>query len=287
MARKSTGTGGNRRASRVWKGENIKDLFNRNIDYMRISITDKCNLRCTYCMPEGEVPRRQHSELLSFEEIVRIVGVAVTLGISKVRLTGGEPLVKRDITDLVRMLKTIPGLKQLAMTTNGVLLAAMAAGLREAGLDSLNISVDTLDPLNYRAITRCGRLEDALAGIEAARREGFPIKINTVVSDTTTDNEIAQLAAFCEQNGFRHQLINHYALSREKLDSYHFERPPKCGDCNRIRLLSDGKLKPCLHSNHEVPVNLNNIEDSIRKTVLLKPERGGVCSNRSMIEIGG
>ena len=287
MARKSTGTGGNHRASRVWKGENIKDLFNRDITYMRISITDKCNLRCTYCMPEGEVPRRRHSDFLSFEEIVRIVRVAVSLGIRKVRLTGGEPLVKRGIIDLVGMLKAIEGLEQLAMTTNGVLLADMAAGLRKAGLDSLNISVDTLDPVRYRAITRCGTLAKALAGIEAARNEGFPIKINTVVGDATTDEEIARLAAFCEERGFRHQLINHYALSRDKLDSYRFERPPKCGGCNRIRLLSDGRLKPCLHSDHEVPVDLTDIEGSIRRTILLKPERGGVCSNRSMIEIGG
>jgi GTP 3',8-cyclase len=281
------GTKGNRRASRVWKGENIKDLFNREIYYLRISITDKCNLRCTYCMPDGEVPRKKHSDFLSLEEITRIVQVAVSMGIRKVRLTGGEPLIKRGITDLIKMLNAIPGLEHLAMTSNGVLLSNMAAELKAAGLDSMNISLDTLDPEKYRSITRVGNLKETLAGIETARKLEFPIKINSVVMDDTSDKEITALAEFCRLNGFRHQLINHYSLSADKKDNYTFDRPPRCSACNRIRLLADGKMKPCLHSDQEIPVNMDNIAESIRTTILMKPERGGICSNRSMIEIGG
>jgi cyclic pyranopterin phosphate synthase len=238
-------------------------------------------------MPEGEVPRRKHSDFLSFEEITRIADVAVSLGIRKVRLTGGEPLVKRGICDLVAMLKSLPGLEHLALTTNGVLLDSMARELINSGLDSMNISLDTLDPERYRRITRVGNLSVTLAGIEKARRLGFPIKINTVVMEDTTEGEIAALADFCRRNGYRHQLINHYSLSADKKDNYSFDRPPKCSACNRIRLLADGKLKPCLHSDHEVPVDMNDIAGSIRATIEKKPERGGICSNRSMVEIGG
>ncbi|ORC35754.1 molybdenum cofactor biosynthesis protein MoeA [Marispirochaeta aestuarii] len=265
----------------------MKDLFNREINYLRISITDKCNLRCTYCMPDGEVPRRKHSDFLSFEEITRIAEVAVSLGIRKVRLTGGEPLVKRGICDLVAMLKALPGLEHLAMTTNGVLLGSMARELKNSGLDSMNISLDSLNPERYHRISRVGDLSVTLAGIESARRLGFPIKINTVVMDDTPEGEIAALAEFCRRNGFRHQLINHYSLSADKKDNYSFDRPPKCSACNRIRLLADGKLKPCLHSDHEVQVDMNDIAGSIRATIEKKPERGGICSNRSMVEIGG
>ena len=138
-------------------------------------------------MPDGEVPRRKHSDFLSFEEITRIAEVAVSLGIRKVRLTGGEPLVKRGICDLVAMLKALPGLEHLALTTNGVLLDSMARELKNSGLDSMNISLDTLDPERYRRITRVGNLSVTLAGIEKARRLGFPIKINTVVMEDTTE----------------------------------------------------------------------------------------------------
>ena len=133
------------------------DSYNREITYLRISVTDKCNLRCRYCMPEEGVPVRRHEEFLSFEEITAVVRAAVKLGVTKVRLTGGEPLVKRGIVDLVRMVRSVEGLRHLAMTTNGTLLARFAGELKAAGLDSVNVSLDTLDPERYRHLTRGGR----------------------------------------------------------------------------------------------------------------------------------
>ncbi len=172
------------------------DAYQRPISYLRISVTDRCNLRCLYCMPEDGVPWRPHEEILRYEEFETIVRAAAALGISKVRLTGGEPLVRLGIDDLVRKLARIPGIDDLAMTTNGILLSRYAEALADAGLDRVNISLDTLDPARFRRITRRGELSDVLTGIEAARRAGLrPIKINTVVIRGLNDDEVVELAA--------------------------------------------------------------------------------------------
>lgn len=160
----------------------LHDTFGRTIDYLRISLTDRCNLRCLYCMPEEGVPSLCQEKILRLEEIERIVSVAAKCGIKHLRLTGGEPLVRKGITDLISALKRIPGIESIALTTNGILLPPMAAALKEAGLDRVNISLDSLDAAQYHAITRRGNLKDALAGIEAAFSYGFdPVKINVVV----------------------------------------------------------------------------------------------------------
>ena len=263
------------------------DRFNRPITYLRISVTDKCNLRCRYCMPPEGVPPRRHDDLMSFEQMTAVAGASVHLGVSKIRLTGGEPLVKRGIVDLVRMLAGIEGLEHLAMTTNGTLLSTFAQPLREAGLDSLNISLDTLDAERYRFLTRVGRIEDALAGLDAARREGFPVKVNMVVLKDTRSEEVDGMRQFCAERGLRLQLINHFDLGSEKSDSYGFDRPPSCARCNRIRLMADGKLKPCLHSDLEVKLDFSRLEECLREAAFSKPERGGACRNRAMSQIGG
>lgn len=160
----------------------MKDSHGRTIDYLRISLTDRCNLRCIYCMPEEGVHALSHDDILTLEEIERLVRIAADMGITRVRLTGGEPLVRRGATDLIRALKGIPGIESVALTTNGILLPRMAAELAEAGLSRVNISLDTLDPEQYRAITRCGSFEDAMVGIDAALEAGFsPVKLNAVV----------------------------------------------------------------------------------------------------------
>ncbi|MCK5154204.1 MAG: GTP 3',8-cyclase MoaA [Spirochaetales bacterium] len=264
------------------------DQFNREIHYLRISVTDKCNLRCTYCMPEEGVPFKPHSEIMSFEEIVRVVEAAAELGIDKIRLTGGEPLVRRDVVELVRMIKAVKGIEHLGMTTNGVLLDKLAQPLRDAGMDSVNISMDTLNPERYKKITRIGDISYTLKGIDAAIAAGFEsIKINVVVMDNTPNSEIKDMQNFCNEKSLTLQLINHYDLSHEKKNTYKFDRPPKCAICNRIRLTADGVLKPCLHSNQEIPVNPTDIISSLKETILDKPENGSVCTNRNMIEIGG
>jgi cyclic pyranopterin phosphate synthase len=263
------------------------DSYKRRIDYLRISVTDKCNLRCRYCMPEEGVPQRRHEDFLSHERIVEVVRAAVGLGLTKIRLTGGEPLVKRGVVELAGMIRAVPGVRHLAMTTNGTLLARHAAGLRKAGLDSLNISLDTLDAERYRHLTRGGKIQEVLEGIEAARRQGFPIKINTVVLEDTAPAEIERLRAFCREKGLQLQLINHFDIASAKSEQYLFDRPPRCAACNKIRLLADGHLKPCLHSDQEILLDPADIEGSLRRTIEAKPENGCACTNRVMSQIGG
>lgn len=159
----------------------MKDSHGRTIDYLRISLTDRCNFRCIYCMPEEGVSPMGHDEILSLEEVERLVAIAAKHGIKSVRLTGGEPLVRKGVEDLVRALTTIEGIENISMTTNGVLLPKMAEGLKAAGLNRVNISLDTLDPEQFRQVTRVGNLEDALAGLDAALKVGFsPVKVNAV-----------------------------------------------------------------------------------------------------------
>ena len=184
------------------------DACNRPISYLRVSVTDRCNLRCLYCMPSEGVPFRAHEEILRYEEIERVVRAAAGLGISKVRLTGGEPLVRAGIVSLVEMLARIPGVDDLAMTTNGIHLARYAHDLRLAGLKRVNVSLDTLQEDKYTHITRGGRLADALAGIESAEREGLvPLKINTVVLRGFNDDEIVDIARLTLQRPWHVRFI--------------------------------------------------------------------------------
>ena len=159
----------------------MKDGHGRTIDYLRISLTDRCNYRCIYCMPEQGVESMCHTDILRIEEIAQVVRAFAKLGIRSVRLTGGEPLVRKGVVDLVRDINETPGIKNISLTTNGVLLPRMADQLREAGLSRVNISLDTLDAEQFRQITRCGELQQTLDGIDAALEAGFnPVKINAV-----------------------------------------------------------------------------------------------------------
>ena len=172
------------------------DNQGRNIRYLRLSVTDRCNFRCRYCMPAEGVCKREHSEMLSFEELTEIVRTAVSLGVSKVRLTGGEPLVRRGIVDLCRSLRAINGVRELTMTTNGALLPQYAAELKQAGVDRLNISLDTLNEDKFALLTRGGSLADTLAGLDAAQHAGFRgTKLNAVLLGCRTDFECGLLAA--------------------------------------------------------------------------------------------
>ncbi len=171
------------------------DNFNRPISYLRVSVTDRCNLRCVYCMPSQGIPWRPHDEILRYEEIETVVRAAAELGINKVRLTGGEPLVRQGIVNLVAMLSRIPGVDDLAMTTNGTLLARYAEELKAAGLKRVNVSLDTLRPERFRTITRLGELSDTIEGIAAAKEAGLlPVKINTVVIRGLNDDEVVDFA---------------------------------------------------------------------------------------------
>jgi len=171
------------------------DSFHRKIDYLRMSITDRCNLRCYYCMPESGIPKIDHSEILRYEEIVRLVGIVIAMGMSKVRLTGGEPLVRRDVLSLCENISKLPGLKSISLTTNGVLLSDFAEGLFRAGIRRINVSLDTLKAERFALITKMDLFDRVWEGIMTALRVGFsPVKLNTVVMRGVNDDEIEDLA---------------------------------------------------------------------------------------------
>jgi cyclic pyranopterin phosphate synthase len=173
----------------------LKDKYERVIDYMRISITDRCNLRCVYCMPERRVKLFEHRDILSYEEIIRVVRVAVSLGVKKIRLTGGEPLTRKNIFFLISSLKAIKGIEDISLTTNGILLEKYAKGLADSGLNRINISLDSLKADRYREITRGGDISLVLKGIDAAEDAGLlPVKINIVPIRNINDDEIVDFA---------------------------------------------------------------------------------------------
>lgn len=319
----------------------MKDLYGRKINYMRLSITDLCNLRCVYCMPEEGVEKRLHKKNLSFEEMIGLVKAGVALGIDKIRLTGGEPLVRHGIVELVREIGQIKGIKDLTMTTNGILLAKYAKDLKAAGLNRVNISLDTFDPEKYHTITRWGHVEDVFEGIEAAKEAGLhPIKINAVLINGFNDDEIETFVNYTRNNAVDVRFIelmplgespgfaeNKYIsndevlkrvpelepiVQREKSSPAEYYRLPGakgriglinpiskhfCKECNRIRVTTDGKIKPCLHSNQEIDILALRKEGLTYEEILLKaieekPEKHHINENekqllRNMNEIGG
>jgi cyclic pyranopterin phosphate synthase len=193
----------------------LVDTFGRTHNNLRISVTDRCNLRCTYCMPE-EVTFLDRVELLTFEEIAAFVRIAAPLGIDKVRLTGGEPLMRKDLPTLVALLAAIPGIKDIGLTTNGLLLADQARPLFDAGLRRLNVSLDTLDPGRFRELTRRDGLEKVLAGLAAATAVGFhPIKVNAVSIRGVTDRDAVSLARYCREHGFELRFIEYMPIGAE------------------------------------------------------------------------
>lgn len=321
-------------------GRNI-DNYGRTIDYLRISVTDKCNLRCSYCMPEDGVCKKEHTQMLRNEEMLKIVKVAAAEGVKKIRLTGGEPLVRKGILDLIREINQIPGIEDICMTTNGILLKDQAVALKEAGLRRVNISLDTLDSEKYREITRGGSLEEAMAGIEAAVEAGMaPIKINTVLIGGVNDGEVMDFMNFAAKYQCEWRIIelmpigevsdwsaDHFVSGQKLLEGISSLEPiidttmrrvkkfynkdlelsvglidaisgKFCDSCNRLRLTSDGKIKPCLHSDveHDVFPHLDDpvkLRDFYRTCVLDKPKEhhmeddGYQPITRNMNRIGG
>lgn len=313
------------------------DQKGRNITYLRISVTDKCNLRCTYCMPEEGVSPLCHSDIMSVEETIDAAKAAAALGISKIRITGGEPLVRKGIIELCGGIAQIPGIEEICITTNGTLLPAYAKELRDAGVDRLNISLDTLDPMKYEKITRIGNLEQALDGIRAAKEAGFTdLKINVVLMAGFNDNEIPEFVALTKDENLDVRFIELMPIgSGAQMDAYvscdrvldavpslvplhkadgvaELYRLPDglgrigliraisckfCRQCNKIRLTADGHLKPCLHSDIELPIkglSQDQIKETIADAIRLKPEDSGnldrqhpSCAGRSMHQIGG
>ena len=317
----------------------MKDQFNREITYLRVSITDRCNLRCRYCMPEEGVCKLQHQDILRYEEILEIVAMAAELGVKKVRVTGGEPLVRLGCADLCAGISAIPGIGEVVLTTNGILLEQQAEALKQAGVQRVNVSLDTMDPEKYRSITGGGDIQRVLRGIEAARNVGMtPIKINTVLMGGFNDGEIPEFVEMTRTHPIELRFIElmpmgpgaefgegAYLSGQTVLDrvpelqplpadggvarlyslpgaagrvglisplSRHF-----CGSCNRLRLTSEGALKPCLHSSQEIPLrglHGDALRDAMISAILAKPQMHGALdahhrsqAGRNMNTIGG
>ncbi len=264
------------------------DKYNRRINYLRISVTDRCNLRCVYCMPAEGIKLLPHDEILSFDEIVEFTRVAVEMGIDKVRITGGEPLVRKGIVDLIEMIGRIPGIRDFAMTTNGTLLEKFAKPLADAGLQRVNISLDTLDPEKYRKVTRRGNIQSVFKGIEAAKKAGLkPIKINCVVKNSSAEQDAQQVKSFCKENDLQIRFIHEMNLKTGDFSVVEGGDGGNCKICNRLRLTANGKIKPCLFSNIEFDIRKLGYEKTIRLALENKPRSGTVNEVNMFSNIGG
>ena len=239
-------------------------------------------------MPSEGIKLKRHEDILRYEEIEEIVRVAVKLGFYKFRLTGGEPLVRRGIIDLVWKLAQIEGVKTLAMTTNGLLLSDYAKPLKDAGLNRLNISVDSLKPERYQLITRGGDLNQAIAGIKAAKDAQFEkIKLNVVIVDGFNEDEKDDFKKFAKENEMKVRFVKKMDLKSGDYYGVEGGDGGNCSICNRIRLTADGKLRSCLFSDYEVCVREVGIEQAFYDVINSKPIKGDKCLKREMIEIGG
>ncbi len=264
------------------------DRFDRNITYLRISVTDRCNLRCRYCMPEEGVKLISHEDILSYDEITAFTRVAVAAGINKVRITGGEPLVRKGIASLVEMISAIEGVTDLSMTTNGILLSEYAAPLAAAGLMRVNISLDTLDPDKFGFVTRGGDITAVLRGIEAAQRAGLrPVKINCVIKSTPDEEDARAVAEYCMKEGLEVRFIRQMDLAAGTFSVVHGGSGGHCAKCNRLRLTPEGMLRPCLFSDKGFSVRELGAEEALRRAVEEKPERGTVNHINGFYNIGG
>jgi cyclic pyranopterin phosphate synthase len=266
----------------------VYDRFNRNINYLRISVTDRCNLRCTYCMPEEGIQLLRHEDILSFDEIKDFTEVAVANGVTKVRITGGEPLVRKGITTLVRMISEIKGIKDLSMTTNGVLLKQFAHELRAAGLHRVNISLDTIDPEKFKTITRTGNIIDVFEGINTAKNTGLiPVKINCVIKESKEEEEAKAVTLFCKDNNLEIRYIRQMDLINGHFSMVEGGTGGDCSICNRLRLTANGMLKPCLFNNIEFDIRELGFEKAMKLAVELKPECGSKNETGAFYNIGG
>lgn len=232
----------------------LQDRFNRLISYLRISVTDRCNFRCVYCMPAEGVEISPREEILSFEEIARIVRIGATLGLTKIRLTGGEPTVRRDLPTLIAMLRAIPEIQEIAMTTNAALLDELAAPLKDAGLDRLNISLDTLSREKAREIARRDEFDRVLAGIEASKRAGLGLKFNTVVMRGLNDDELPELLEFARSYDAQLRFIEYMPMGMARFDE-------------RNRLVSSAETRTILGAKFDLVSEAENGD----------PARGYIC----------
>lgn len=264
------------------------DRYDRKIDYLRVSVTDRCNLRCIYCMPEEGVVPLRHSDILSYEEILEVVNVAASLGVNKVRITGGEPLVRKGITGLIREISKLDAIRDLSMTSNGILMEEYADQLKEAGLHRVNISLDTLDPDRYHQLTRGGDLNRVLRGIIAALNAGLtPVKINCVTERSSEEPDARSVIEFCRERGLPVRFIRRMNLASGDFGVVEGGEGGKCNQCNRLRLTANGKIKPCLFSDLEYDVRELGPETALKMAVSWKPASGTFSLSGRFYTTGG
>jgi cyclic pyranopterin phosphate synthase len=266
----------------------VLDRFNRNLNYLRISVTDRCNLRCRYCMPESGIKLLHHEEILTFDEITDFTRLAVNYGVTKVRITGGEPLVRRGIVTLVSMLAQIEGIGDLSMTTNGILLKQFADDLKSAGLQRVNISLDTVDNEKFAYITRSGSLNDVFEGIEAALKAGLvPVKINCVINKSKEESEAKTVTEYCRKNDLEIRYIRQMDLVNGHFSVVEGGSGGDCAICNRLRITANGMLKPCLFNDLEFDIRKLGNEKALRLAAEHKPECGTRNFTGEFYNIGG
>jgi cyclic pyranopterin phosphate synthase len=261
------------------------DSHNRKISYLRISVTDRCNLRCRYCMPPEGISQLSHSEILSYEEILRLARVAVKRGITKVRITGGEPLVRKGVVRLVQQLSTLPGLQDISMTTNGILLEEFASALFDAGLRRVNISMDSLNPDKYREITRGGDLSRVWEGVLAARRLGIaPIKINVVAISGWNDTEILDFARLTLRDPLQVRFIEFMPLGSS---SEWKEERCISGEEIRRRLEAFLPLEPVERegNGHDGPARIFKFPGSPGEIGLISPISDHFCASCNRLRL--
>jgi GTP 3',8-cyclase len=273
----------------------MKDAFGRDITYLRVSVTDRCNLRCQYCMPATPVCRRTHTfttlpheKILPYEEMADVVRVACEMGITKVRITGGEPLVRRNVVRLVALVSNIPQIRDLAMSTNGTLLADHARPLADAGLQRVNVSLDTMDPKAYRRITDGGELQSVLDGIAAARAAGLkPIRLNCVVAQSASEPDARGVADYARAEGLEVRFIRRMNPREGTFAVVQGGSGGDCPNCNRLRLSCSGIVRPCLFSDLGFSVREFGARGAIEHAVQAKPRCGAPCNLSTIGAIGG
>lgn len=264
------------------------DSYNRHINYLRISVTDRCNLRCRYCVPESGRKMLAVKDILSNDEIIHFTGVAAGFGISKVRLTGGEPLLRENIAHLVKNLSKIKGIKEVTLTTNGIRLAQLAKPLADAGLKRVNVSLDSIDPENYKIITRGGNLLAALKGIDAALDAGLtPVKLNCVIKKSSEEPDAAGVKKFGENMGLQVRFIREMNLLNGTFYQVEGGEGGNCAQCNRLRLTANGLLRPCLFNNLSYNIREYGAEQAFMLAIENKPACGTINHVNEFYNIGG
>lgn len=258
------------------------DGYGRRINYLRLSVTDRCNLRCRYCMPADGVAKLQHREVLSYEELYRMACGSVACGIRKIRITGGEPLVRKGLVPFLERLVGIPGLNELVLTTNGILLEELALPLRRAGVVRLNVSLDSLDPENFSRITRGGDLERVLAGIAAAERAGFPpVKINMVVMRGVNDHEILDFAELTRTKACTVRFIEYMPTLRD--EDWDVQSMPGAEILQRIA--QQHPLLPLVSGEMAGPARNFKIEGAAGAIGIITPVSGHFCESCNRIRM--